>query len=84
MGRRSVREDKSVWQLAREKRGLTREQAGDLIPGLTAERIEKLESGRAAVQPEDVLLMAQGYRAPELCRLYCARTCPLGRDGRVP
>ena len=43
MGRRSTKENKSVWQTTREELGLTREKAGDLIPGFSPERIEKIE-----------------------------------------
>lgn len=83
MGRKSTRENKSVYQLARENAGLTREGADAVCPGLTAERIVKIESGKTMVQPEDVLLMAEGYRAPSLCNYYCSHECPIGQN-RVP
>ena len=35
MGRRSIKENKSIWQKTREDLGLTREKAGDLIPGFS-------------------------------------------------
>ena len=41
MGRRSTKENKSIWQTTREELGLTREKAGELIPGFSPERIEK-------------------------------------------
>ena len=44
MGRRSIKENKSIWQKTREDLGLTREKAGDLIPGFSPERIEKSEA----------------------------------------
>ena len=56
MGRRSVKENKSVYQQTRENLGLTREKAADLIPGFSPERLEKVENGRVQVQPEDVML----------------------------
>ena len=46
MGRKSTKENKSVWQTTREDLGLTREKAGELIPGFSPERIEKIENGR--------------------------------------
>ena len=58
MGRRSIKENKSIWQTTREDLGLTREKAGDLIPGFSPERIEKIENGRTQIQPEDALLLA--------------------------
>ena len=42
MGRRSIKENKSVYQMIREDLGLTREKAGDLIDGMSAEKIEKI------------------------------------------
>ncbi len=79
MGRRSTKENKSIWQITREGLGLTREKAGELIPGFSPERIEKIENGRTQIQPEDVLLMAEYYKTPSLCNYYCAEECPIGQ-----
>ena len=46
MGRKSTKENKSIWQTTREELGLTREKAGELSPGFSPERIEKIENGR--------------------------------------
>ena len=59
MGRRSTKENKTIWQITREELGLTREKAGELIPGFSPERIEKIENGRTQIQPEDALLLAK-------------------------
>ena len=79
MGRRSIKENKSVWQQVREERGLTREKAGELIPGFSPERIEKIENGRIYLQPGDALLLSEYYKAPALCNHYCAHECPIGQ-----
>ncbi len=78
MGRASVKKNKNAYQLAREELGLTREKAGELLDGLTAERIEKIESGKSLAHPDEVLLMSKGYKKPELCNYFCARECPIG------
>ena len=78
MGRKSTRENKTVYQIAREKRGLTIEKAGELMDGITSDRIAKLENGSVHVQPEDVVLMAECYKAPELCNYYCTHECAIG------
>ena len=83
MGRRSVKENKSIYQNVREELGLTREKAGELIDGLSAEKIEKIENERIALYPDDVLLMAKGYKAPQLCNYYCTHECPIGIN-RIP
>ena len=83
MGRRSTKENKSIWQTTREELGLTREKAGDLIPGFSPERIEKIENGRTQIQPEDVLLLAEYYRSPSLLNYYCCNECPIGESHAV-
>ena len=84
MGRKSVKENKSVWQTTREELGLTREKAGDLIPGFSPERIEKIENGRTQIQPEDAILLAEYYKAPALLNYYCRYECPIGEDHALP
>ncbi|MBR0355352.1 MAG: helix-turn-helix transcriptional regulator, partial [Oscillospiraceae bacterium] len=79
MGRNSVKENKNIYQRSREALGLTREKAEELLQGLTAERIEKIENERSGAHPDEVLLMAEGYKVPELCNYYCANECPIGR-----
>ena len=79
MGRRSTKENKSIWQTTREELGLTREKAGELIPGFSPERIEKIENGRTQIQPEDVMLLAEYYKTPSLRNYYCVNECPIGQ-----
>lgn len=83
MGRRSTKENKSVWQVTREELGLTREKAGELIPGFSPERIEKIENGRVQIQPEDAILLAEHYKAPALLNHYCCEECPIGQRHAV-
>lgn len=79
MGRKSVKPNKSIYQTTRESRGLTREAASELMPGMSPERLEKLENDRIVLQPEDVLLMAKAYKAPGLCNHYCSHECAIGQ-----
>ena len=79
MGKRSVRENKNIYQRSRESQGLTREAAAERTEFLSADRIEKIESGKAAPHPDEVLAMERGYRDPELCNYYCTHECPIGR-----
>jgi len=83
MGRRSTKENKTIWQITREELGLTREKAGELIPGFSPERIEKIENGRTQIQPEDALLLAEYYKAPALVNYYCCNECPIGESHAV-
>ena len=83
MGRKSVKENKTVYQLAREELGLTREAASDLLEYISADRIEKIENEKTLARPEEVVTMSQCYKKPELCNYYCSHECPIG-IGTVP
>lgn len=80
MGKKSIKEDKNIFQLAREDAGLTRAQASEKLDFISESRIEKYESGKSEVHPEEVLAMAKAYRKPMLCNYYCSRMCPIGKE----
>lgn len=80
MGRISTKENKSRYQICREELGLSREKASELMPGVSAERIEKIENEKVPPQPEDILSMSTAYKAPNLCNHYCANECPIGKQ----
>ena len=82
MGRASVRNDKTVYQLYREELNLTREKASELMDGMTPSRIEKIENGQEPT-PFDIIQMADCYKRPELCNYYCSHKCAIG-DRYVP
>lgn len=46
--------------------------------GIDRTRLARIELGSAVPYPEEVLLMADIYHAPELKNLYCREACPLG------
>lgn len=43
-------------------------------------RLYRIERGLTNPYPEEVLLMADLYNAPELRNYYCTAVCPLGKD----
>ncbi len=79
MPRRSVKKDKTAYQLSRERAGLTREAASEKLVFITPSRIEKIESERSAPHPEEVLAMAEAYGDPLLRNEFCTNECPIGR-----
>ncbi|MBQ6603339.1 MAG: XRE family transcriptional regulator [Eubacterium sp.] len=79
MGRASVKENKNIYQRCREGLGLTREKAGELLEVIPPERIEKIENERSSAHPDEVVIMAEKYKAPHLCNYYCANECPIGQ-----
>jgi len=79
MARVSKKEQKTAYQRRREELGLSREKASELLEVIPPERIERIESGKFAAHPDEVLRMAQKYGAPELCNAYCANECAIGK-----
>ena len=80
MARASTRENKTIYQTTRENLKLSREAAEELLETVSAERIEKIESRRTLPHPDEVLIMAEKYKQPDLCNYYCARQCPIGQQ----
>lgn len=88
MGKCSVKENKSVYQIARdEELGYSRLKAAEIIARLedgrysylNENRLAKLEDGTAAIQPLDVVAMSKAYGKPELRNYYCCNECPIGK-----
>ena len=80
MARKSTKENKNIYQRTRENLDLTREEASELLVTMAPERIEKIENERTMPHPDEVLLMAQTYKQPNLCNFYCANQCPIGQQ----
>lgn len=80
MGRASVKENKNIYHLTREELGLSREAASELLEFITPERIEKIDNEKSLPHPDEVLVMAEKYKAPKLCNYYCANQCPIGQQ----
>ncbi len=78
MGKKSTRNNKNVYQQSREEKGLTRFQASELMGFISESRIEKVESEKSPIHPEEVLAMAKVYKNPCLSNYYCAHECPIG------
>ena len=79
MGRASTKENKNVYQLAREELELSREKASELLESVPADRIEKIENEKTIAHPEEILAMAEKYKRPSLCNHYCSSDCPIGQ-----
>lgn len=78
MGRVSTKENKSLYQLARERMGLSREKASELT-GIEPFKIERIENQKISqISPYDVYDMATAYKDPMLCNHYCTNECPIG------
>ena len=78
MGRKSVKENKNIYQQYREEAGFTREKASETMGIVSETRIEKIESEKTVPYPDEIMAMAQCYKAPDLCNYYCSNECPIG------
>lgn len=78
MGKKSVKEDKNIYQISREEAKLTRAQASEKLAFISESRIEKVESEKSPIHPEEVLAMSKAYKQPQLCNYYCSHECPIG------
>ena len=79
MGKKSIKENKNIFFESREEAGLTRAQASEIIGTISESRLEKMETGKTAIYPEDVVDMAKAYKKPELCNYYCTHECRIGK-----
>lgn len=80
MGRKSTRENKTIYQVSRENAGLSREAAAQSLVFVSSDRLEKIEYETSAPHPEEVLAMAECYKVPTLCNYYCSHECPIGQE----
>ena len=80
MARESTKDNKNIYHKTREALELTRETASELLESISPERIEKIENERSLPHPDEVLLMAEKYKQPNLCNHYCANQCPIGQQ----
>ena len=47
---------------------------------ISADRIEKIESEKSYPHPDEILVMADCYKKPNLCNYYCSHECPIGKE----
>lgn len=76
----SNKKNKNIYFQKREELKLTRDKASELLESISPERIEKIENERAEPHPEEILVMAEKYKSPELCNYYCSNQCPIGKQ----
>lgn len=80
MGKKSIKKNKNIYQLCREELELTRDKASELMQYISPDRIEKIESEKSLPHPDEILIMAECYKKPNLCNYYCSHECPIGQE----
>ena len=87
MGKASIKENKNIFQLAREEYGekyeeskiCSRQKASELLEWISDDRLEKIENQGSIPRPDEVYQMAKCYRKPELCNQFCSGICEIGK-----
>lgn len=74
----STNPDKPLYTIVREGLGLTREKASECVKCITSDRLEKIENGRLIARPDEILAMAEAYKAPAIINYYCTHDCDIG------
>lgn len=83
MGKMATKAGDNVFYKARYAAGKfndrlnSREGASEEL-GMDRTRLAKIELGSINPYPEEVLMMAEIYNAPELKNYFCVNVCPLG------
>ena len=77
MGKKSIKEDKNIYQLCREDLELSRAKAAEMMTAVSAAQIEKIENGKEPT-PYEIVQMADCYKKPQLCNYYCSHRCAIG------
>lgn len=87
MGRKSIKENKNIYQQTRDALDWSREKAADEIARiengkynyLDKYRLVKLEEESVKILPEDVVALSKAYKKPELRNYYCCHQCDIGK-----
>ena len=75
----------NIWFKARERatefndRFGSREGASEEL-GIERTRLARIETGVATPHTDEVVMMSECYKAPELRNYYCRECCPLGSN----
>ena len=69
----------NLYSEVRNKLGLSREKASELLETISPENLERIENEKQLPTPEDVMIMAEKYSEPSIKNYYCANQCPMGQ-----
>ncbi len=73
-----AKENTTLYLAKRKELGWSREYAAEQL-GISDDKLERIENEKQLPNPQDVLIMSDVYKAPELCNYYCSRDCEIGQ-----
>lgn len=68
----------SLYRQKREELGWSREYAAEQL-GMSDDKLERIENEKQLPNAQDVLIMSDVYKTPELCNYFCNRDCEIGQ-----
>lgn len=68
----------TLYRQKREALGWSREYAAEQL-GMSDDKLERIENEKQLPNPQDILIMSDVYKSPELCNYYCHRDCEIGQ-----
>ena len=66
-------------EAAEHNEHMTSREGASEETGIDRKRLQRIEIGTLNPYPEEVLLMADAYHAPELLNYHCSHCCPIGQ-----
>ena len=68
----------TLYRQKREELNWSREYASEQL-GMSDDKLERIENEKQLPNAQDVLIMSQVYKSPELCNYFCHRDCEIGQ-----
>ena len=68
----------TFYRQKREELGWSRERAAEKL-GMSDDKLERIENEKQLPNAQDVLIMSDIYKSPELCNYFCNRDCEIGQ-----
>ena len=82
MGRNAEPKDKNLYYRAREAKGLSREQAAELLD-ISPTTLGRIERGEICPKADNIVAMVEAYCEPQLYSYFCSNDCMIGMDCKM-
>ena len=76
----TTRERSYYEKIRKDELKLSREEASERLQYISPDMLEKMETGKTNITPEDAVTMSTAYKHPEICNYYCKNDCAIGKS----